>query len=130
MSVSTNSVTLTIHQEDANGATIHNRLVGPVQYAGVAGELDVRTLAADTSNHVFDLPSTNVLQFYFKNTHATAVITLIGTVQGGASQTLAKVQPGGVFVYWAASISATAGYTALSYTSDTASATAETFLGG
>ena len=130
MSVSVNALSLVVNQQDSNGVAIVNRLIGPVSYSGVAGEFDTRTLAADTNNHAFDLPATNILNFYFKNTHATAVITLIGTVQGGASQTMAKVQPGGVFAHWAASTSATAGYTALSYTSDTASATAEVYLGG
>lgn len=130
MAASTNNLTLLINQQDSSGVNIINRSVGAVSYGGVAGEFDKRTLAADTSSHSFDLPAMNVLQFYFKNTHATAVITLTGTVQGGASQVLTKVQPGGIFCNWCASTSATAGYTALSYQSDTASATAEMFLGG
>src|SRR5258708_28508774 len=120
MSNSKKNLSVTLNQQDTNGVNILNRLVGAVAYAGVAGEFDNRTLAADTNSHNFDLPATNVLQFYFKNTHATAVVTLTGTVQGGASQVLAKVQPGGVFINWCASTSATAGYTALSYQSDTA----------
>lgn len=130
MAASQNNLSLVLNQQDSNGVNILNRLIGAVSYDGTAGEFDTRTLAADTSNHSLDLPIAIVKQFYFKNTHATAVITLIGTVQGGSSQTLAKVQPGGVFIYWTPVTSATAGYTALSYTSDTASATAEMFLGG
>jgi hypothetical protein len=131
MSLVQNNVSLLVNQQDGtSGVNLVNRSSGVISYNGVAGEFDKRTLAADTANHAFDLPATNVLQFYFKNTHLTAVITLIGTVQGGSSQTLAKVQPGGVFCYWAPVTAATAGYTALSYTSDTASATAEVFLGG
>lgn len=130
MSLSQNNLSLIINQQDVNGVNILNRLVGAISYDGTAGEFDSRTLAADTSSHTFDLPTTNVKQFYFKNTHATAVVTLTGTVQGGSSQVLAKVQPGGVFVSWSPVTSATAGYTALSYQSDIASATAEMFLGG
>lgn len=130
MSLSQNNVSLIINQQDANGVNLVNRLVGAISYDGVAGELDVRTLAADTNIHALDLPATNVLQFYFKNTHATAVILLTCTIQGGAAQSTTKVQPGGVFVNWCASTSATAGYTAISYTSTVASATCEMFLGG
>lgn len=130
MSVSQNNMSLVLNQQDSNGVNVVNRSIGAVSYNGVAGEFDQRTLPADTSIHALDLPCTNVLQFYFKNTHATAVITITATVQGGASQVVAKVQPGGVFVNWCASTSATAGYTAISLTSDTASATVEMFLGG
>lgn len=131
MSLVQNNVSLLVNQQDGvSGVNIVNRSSGVISYNGVAGEFDKRTLAADASSHAFDLPATNVLHFYFKNTHTTAVVTLTGTVQGGASQVLAKVQPGGVFCNWCASTSATAGYTALSYQSDTASATAEVFLGG
>lgn len=130
MSVSQNNCTVNIIRQDSNGVNAENRTVGPIAYAGVAGELDIRTAPADTSSHAIDLPCTNVLQFYFRNTHATAVITLTGTVQGGSSQVLKKVQPGGVFLAWDPVTSVTAGYTALSYQSDTASATFEMFLGG
>ena len=130
MAASTNNLTLLINQQDSSSVSIINRTIGAVSYGGVAGEFDKRTLAADTSIHALDLPCANVLNFYFKNTHATAVITLTATVQGGSSQVIAKVQPGGVFVYWSPVTSATAGYTAISYTSDTASATAEMYLGG
>jgi hypothetical protein len=130
MSLVQNNISVLVNQQDSSGVNLVNRSSGVISYDGVAGELEKRTLAADTNNHSLDLPATNVLQFYFKNTHATAVITLIGTPQGGASATLAKLEPGGIFVYWAPSTSATAGYTALSYTSSVASATAEMFLGG
>lgn len=130
MSLSQNNLSLIVNQQDSNGVNLVNRLVGAISYDGTAGELEVKTLAADTNIHALDLPTTNVKQFYFKNTHATAVILLTVTVQGGSAQSAAKVQPGGVFVYWSPVTSATAGYTAISYTSDTASATCEMFLGG
>ena len=129
MSASQNNLTLLVNQQDANGVNIVNRSIGAVAYAGIVGEFHDGILT-DTSSHDLDLPTTNVLQFYFKNTHATAVITLTGTIQGGASQSVTKIQPGGVFVNWCASTSATAGFTALSIQSDTANATYEMFLGG
>ncbi len=131
MSLVQNNVSLLVNQQDGtSGVNLINRSSGVVSYDGVGGEFDKRTLAADTSIHSFDLPATVVLQFYFKNTHATAVILLTGTIQGGSTQSVARVGPGGVFCYWAAVTDTDTGYTALSYTSDVASATAEIFLGG
>jgi hypothetical protein len=129
MSESQNNLTLLVNQQDADGANVVNRSIGAIGYAGLAGEFHTGKLI-DASLHALDLPTVNILQFVFHNTHATAVITITGTVQGGASQTIAKVQPGGVFANWCASTSATAGYTALGVQSDIANATFEMFLGG
>ena len=132
MSLVQNNASVLVNQQDGStSVNLVNRTSGQISYNGVAGEFDKRTLANDTSNHAFDLPATTVLQFYFKNTHATANITLIGTKSGGSSQTLAVVPPGGIFLYWSPTSSGTGvGFTALSYTSDLALATAEVFLGG
>lgn len=129
MSASENNLTLVVNQQDANGVNIVNRTIGSISYAGVAGEFHDGVLT-DANLHTLDLPTANVLQFFFHNTHATSVITLTGTVQGGASQLLKKVQPGGIFCAWDESTSATAGYTELKVQSDTAGATFEMFLGG
>ncbi len=131
MSLVQNNVSLLVNQQDGvSGVNLINRSSGVVTYNGIGGEFDKRTLAADVNIHTLDLPATVVLQFYFKNTHATALILLTGTIQGGVTQSLARVGPGGVFCYWAAATAATVGFTELRYTSDTASATAEIFLGG
>lgn len=130
MADSTNNISLLLNQQDASSVNILNRSIGAISFAGTAGEFERKTLAADTSIHTFDIPTTIVLQFYFKNTHATALILLTGTVQGGSTQTLARVPPGGVFVYWAPVTGATVGYTELRYTSSVASATCEYFMGG
>lgn len=129
MASSTNNLTLVINRQDASLVNVENRTIGAISFGGVCGEFDVRQ-APDTSNHALDLPTTLILQFYFKNTHATANITLIGTPQGGASVTLTKLGPGDVFVNWCSGTSATRGFTALSYTSDTSAATFEMFIGG
>ena len=131
MSLVQNNVSLLVNQQDGTSSVnIINRSSGVVSYNGVAGEYNSRTLAADTSIHTFEIPVATVLQFYFKNTHATAVILLTGTIQGGATQSIARVGPGGVFCYWAAVTDTDTGFTELRYTSDVASATAEFFLGG
>jgi len=129
MSASQNNLTVLVNQQDVDGVNIVNRTIGAIEYAGLAGEFH-KGILTDTSLHALDLPTANILQFYFKNTHATAVITITGTVQGGASQTITKVQPGAVFANWCASTSATAGFTALNVQSSIADATFEMFLGG
>jgi hypothetical protein len=129
MSASQNNVSLVLNQQDANGTNIINRLIGAIAYAGVVGEFRDGIFVTAQAN-ALTLPTTNILQFYFKNTHATAICTVTVTVQGGSAVIASKVQPGGVFVNWCASTSSTAGYTAITITNDVANATFEMFLGG
>lgn len=129
MAQSTNNLTLVINRQDANGVNVENRTVGAISYAGVAGELEIRS-APDTSSHSLDLPTTLVLQVYIKNTHATANLKITGTPQGGASAVLVDLGPGDVFVVWCGGTSGTRGYTALSYQADTSGCTFEYFFGG
>jgi hypothetical protein len=125
--VSINAITLLLNQQDANGVNVLNRTVGAVSYTGVAGEFEVRS-SPDTSQHTLDLPTTQVNQVYIKNTHATGILTIIGTVNGGSSQTLAVLEPGSVFVVWQAVTGK--GYTDLKYTADTTGTSFEMYLGG
>lgn len=127
MSASVNNLTLLINRQDSSGVNVENRSVGAISYSGSAGEFDVRA-APDTSQHTLDLPATTVYQVYIKNTHATATLTVVGTVTSGSSQTICKLPPGAVFVYWTAT--AANGFTDLKYTSDTTGGTFEMFLGG
>lgn len=122
------NLSLTVNRQDSNGVNVENRSIGAISYIGTAGEYDVRQ-APDTSSHNLDLPATEVNTFVFVNTHISATITLTGTINGGSSQTICKVGPGGVAVpVWNAA--AGKGFTALSYQSDTSGATFEMFLGG
>ncbi len=129
MASSVNNLTLLINRQDSSGVNVENRSIGAVSYSGVSGEFDVRQ-ATGTSITTLDLPTATVLQFYFRNTHATAQITLTGTIQGGATQSMCVLPPGGVFVYWAPVTSTTVGFTQLRFTSDTTGATFELFIGG
>src|SRR5262245_18691990 len=125
-----NNLTLLINRQDTNGVNVVNRTVGAVSFAGNKFEKEQKTLAADTNIHAFDLPCALVLQVYFKNTHASANILLTMTMQGGAAVAAARVPPGGVYTYWAPVTGSTVGFTAISYTSDVASATCEFAFGG
>lgn len=127
MSASQNNLTLTVNQQDANGVNIINRLIGQIAFAGVAGEMETRQ-APDTSQHTFDLPTPTILQIVIHNTHGTGVLTITGTINGGASQTVCKVGPGGVFASWEAV--AGAGWTDLKYTASVGGTTFEYFFGG
>lgn len=129
MSASQNNLSLLLNQQDSDGVNILNRTVGAVSYDGIVGEFH-NGLLTGTGQVTLDLPTANVLQFYFRNTHATAVITVVATVQGGSTQTVTKVQPGGLLVNWCESTSATAGFTEIKVTSSVANATFEMFLGG
>jgi len=129
MASSVNNLTLLINRQDSSGVNIENRSVGAISFSGVTGEFDVRQ-APGVTIQTLDLPTPIVLQFYFKNTHTTANITLTLTPQGGAAVVTAVLPPGSIYVYWATATSATAGYTTMKYTSDTTGATFEMFLGG
>lgn len=131
MATSTNALTLLLNQQDANGVSILNRTIGAISYAGGLGQFLVGDLE-DTSAHSQAFPSTiaTINQFYFKNTHATAVITVTWTHTTGASAVVQAVAPGGVIAFWNPVVTSPAGITALSLTSDTANATFEMFLGG
>lgn len=128
-SASQNNITLQLQQLDSTGRAILNRKIGKLTYDGNVGVF-TNGIYNDTSSHSQTLPTTNVLQFYFKNTHATAVYTVTWTPQGQSSAVVKKVQPGGVIMFWDLSTSATAGITALTLQSDTSGGTFEMFLGG
>lgn len=124
----TNNLTLVINQQDADGVNILNRSIGAISYEGSVGEFESGKLT-DTSEHQQTLPVTTVFQFYFKNTHASAKITVAWTPSGGAKSTIQVVQPGGELSFWHPVVTS-GGFTALYYTSDVANATFEHFIGG
>ena len=129
MSASQNNLTMILNQQDASGANIILRTLGAFAYAGIVGNYFKGTLTT-TGATAFTLPTANVLQTLVVNTHATAIMTLIATVQGGSTQTVSKIQPGAAFANWSITSGATSGFTAISLTSDTTGATYEAFLGG
>lgn len=128
MSASQNNLTLTVNQQDSDGTNIVNRLIGAIGFAGTAGEFDTRS-APDTSQHTLDLPITTVYNIFIHNTHATGVITLVGTIAGGAEMTIDKIGPGDVFASWKSATTGV-GFTSLKYTASVSGTTFEMFLGG
>ncbi len=126
-----NRLSLIVNQEDANGVNVINRTIGAIEYTGLVGQQTsgvLPTTGATTQN--FPAGVTTVLQYYFKNTHATAFITVTWTHTTGASVVVQAVPPGGVVAFWNTLATSPAGITALSLQSDTANATFEQFIGG
>lgn len=129
MAASTNSTTLVLNQQDANSVNIVNRTIGAIVYGGIVGQFQ-EGLLTGTGSSSLTLPTANVLQFYMRNLHSTATITITATKQGGTGSVVSNVGPNGVFMNWSATSGATNGYTAIALTSDTAGAPFETFIGG
>ena len=128
MAASQNNLTLVINQQDTNGVSILNRTIGAVTFAGIVGQYTDGVLL--TGAQAFTLPTANIHQFVFQNTHSSAVVTLNGTKQGGTGAILGLVGPSGVFVYWGQTSGSTEGYTALTGTSTVSGSTYHMFLGG
>ena len=127
MSASQNNLSLTINQQDTNGVNILNRLFGPVAASATVGEF-INGILTTTGATALTLPTTNIVQFFFKNTHATAQINL--NITGATGTGLIRVAPGAVVAIWAPATGASGALTAITGTSDVANATYEVFLGG
>src|ERR1700675_4390042 len=124
MSASQNNLTLAVNQQDSNGVNILNRIVGALACAGTVGEC-INGMLTGTGATTLTLPTTNVDQFMFHNTHATANIVL--NVTGATGTGLLKVPPGGVVVIWNSTTGASGSLTAITGTPDVANATYEVF---
>jgi hypothetical protein len=130
MAASQNNLSLVINQQDTNGVNILNRLVGAIPYAGVAGEFN-NSILTTTGATSITVPTTNILQFYFRNTSTSANITVSWTPLAATGSVIAsKIGPSGAIAMWCASSGSSQGFSALSLTADVANATFEYFLGG
>jgi hypothetical protein len=127
---SQNNLSLVVNQQDVNGVNILNRTIGAIAYPGTVGQY-TDGLLTGTGAVAFTLPTTNVYQLMFLNTHATAVITVNWTPANATGSIIAKdVGPGGVLVFWEPTQSVSGCITAITGTSNTANATFSMFLGG
>lgn len=130
MAASTNNLSLVVNQQDSAGVNVLNRTIGAISYAGLVGQWTDGLLVTINVAVTITLPTPTVLQLYLKNTHASAIITVTWTPQGGASNISEKVAPGGILVFWNPVTNTTAGITALILNPDTANTTFDLFLGG
>jgi hypothetical protein len=125
-----NNITVTLKQLDTSDQLLARRDYTASDTAPTVGEFRAGYLT-DTSQATISLPFTTIRQLLFKNTHATAKITVVFTPNGGAEATINKVGPGGTLILWDGTAAVTGlGITSLKLTSDTAGGTYELFLGG
>lgn len=133
MANATNTLQMTITSADQNGIIGINRGAGNPQLAGNVGELIVNQQLASGDN-VISLPQANVYNIYVKNNAANGSgqkVIVKATPQGGALQTLASLEPGGVFIWWNPINTDNLGsFTALTLNASAANIPVEFFLGG
>ena len=125
-----NSLTITIQQLDATSSRIVNRPFTVTDTLATVGEFRSGTLI-DTNQTTISLPIAQPRQILFKDTHASAKITVVWTPNAGAEVTVCKVGPGGVIALWDPTAAASGiGISTLKLTSDVANATYELYIGG
>ena len=129
---STNALSFLLNQQDSNGVSILNRSIGAISYAGTGGQFTEGILLTTGATVInFPVGITNALQVYFKNTHATANITLNWTPLAATGSVVAqKLTPGSALAMWQAASGSSGGITALTGTADVTNATFELYLGG
>lgn len=129
MSASQNNLSLIVNQQDTNGVNILNRLYSST-FAATVGQL-INGILTTTGATAITLPTTNVSHVLFKNTHATANITINWTPTSATGSVIAgKLRPGSVLALWQAATGSSGEITAVTGTADVANATYELFLGG
>lgn len=125
-----NNISVTLQQLDSNGEHLARRVFSVSEDSPLVGAFRVGVLP-DTNQATISLPCTYVQQLLFRNTHATAKVTVVWTPSGGAEATVNKVGPNGVIILWDPTAQATGiGITSLKLTADTVNTTYELFLGG
>lgn len=126
-----NTLQATITSTDINGNTSINRGLGNPTLNGNQGNLNINfSVAAGTTTLG---TGTNFFNLYMKNDSAPGsgiTVTPIITPSGGAAQTLAPLQPGGVLIIWNVVNNVPAsGYTTLAVTVAGGTAQIELFTG-
>jgi len=128
----TSTLIATITGVDANSEQPITRGIGSPSLAGAVGELssyqNLSTAAVETT---LQLPATTVYCIYIKNLNgvgAGKTLSIKGTPTGGVEAVLAKLSPGGVFIYWQ-TVNSEGGYTSLKLTPEANDTPFEIFLG-
>src|SRR5262249_53050720 len=132
MATSTNTLQATITATDANGNTSINRGLGNPSLAGVVGDLTINQVLANGDN-AMTLPAAVIFNLYVKNLAAAGsgqkIVPKV-TPSGGAQQTLAALEPGGVLLWWnVISTDNPGGYSAVTLNGSASSIPVEYFFG-
>lgn len=128
MAASQNNLTLQLNQQDTNGVNILNRVFGAIAFAGTVGQFTDGLLV--TGATAFTLPTANIYQFLFYNAHASSIVTINATKQGGTGSVIDLVGPSGVLVIWGSTSGSTEGFTAITGNPSVSGTPYYMFLGG
>ena len=132
MAASQNNLTLVINQQDTNGVSILNRTIGAISFAGTVGQFSngILITGATTLSGTGSLPTANIYQFLFQNNHASSIVTITATKQGGTGAIVDLVGPSGVFAIWGQTSGSTEGYTSITLNPSVSGTPYHMFLGG
>ena len=131
MATSTNILSVTVRAQDSAGTDIigaTGRLV-TFTFAGSAGQY-LEAFSVPTTLTAITLPKSPCLQLYIKNLDVSNYVTATWTPNGGGSNIVKAIRPGGFIAFSDLDTAATAGITALSLQANTAAVLVEMFLGG
>jgi hypothetical protein len=125
-----NNLTLTLQQLDGSGNVLARKTQTISNTDPGSGEWRVGNLP-DTAQATISFTGlgTQVLQLQLKNTHASALITVVWTPTTGSQATVLVLGPGDIIAFWHTNTGTTFGISSLKLTSDTASTPFELFLG-
>jgi hypothetical protein len=127
---STNNITWTLQQLDANAKTLASRTVTLTDPAASVGDFRGIGVLIDSTLQTITLPTAQVRQLEIRNTHTTAKITVSWTPSTGALATILVLGPGDGICFWHQGTGTTLGISLLKLQADTSLTTYEMFLGG
>lgn len=126
-----NIFTVTVRAQDSSGTDIVGTTGRAVTFtfAGSVGAY-TESLSVPTSPTTITLPKSPCLQLYIKNLDASNYVTVTWTPNGGGSNVVKAIRPGGFIAFSDLDTSGSAGITALSLQANTSACLVEMFLGG
>lgn len=129
----TNTLQATIISADQNGVISITRGLGNPALAGNFGDLTINQQLPIAGDNTIALPMNPVQNIYVKNNAASGsgqTVIVKATPNGGAQAILAKLEPGGVFIWWnIINTDANGGYTSLVLNASAINISVEYFLG-
>ncbi len=136
MAGSTNSLTLTLLQQNSIGGTVVSPPAITSAFTATVGQYVLGSLTSSSVATAITLPTTTVMNCYIRNLAPSAssqanTITVNWTPgSSGISSTVFSLLPSAVIAFWAAASSSQTGFIALSLQPSNANTPYEIFLGG
>lgn len=132
MAASTNTLSVGVRQQDANGTDIISGAPRTVSFsfAGSAGQY-TESLNVPTTGVTVTVPISPCLQLYIKNLDPTNYVSVTWTTAIGGSNFVKSIRPGGFLAFSDLDTAAgSAGISVLTLQANTAACKVEMFLGG